>query len=193
MNVPKAIVPETDRVKYLPGISIILGAFLSGTTCLHTIMVYADISSGCMNSLSLIAIPVFLDTTSSATQLYHQWARMYHYGHQVLPAMALTTGFSYAYFSWRRRSAKRGWAVYTIAGIVTVLMIPFTLIFMVPTNDELFALEASTQKGVSAPGGLERAVGLVRTWSRLHLARCLFPLAGALIGMMAQISETRAV
>ena len=34
--------------------------------------------------LSLVAVPVFLDTDTQADHLVQQWARLYHYGHQLI-------------------------------------------------------------------------------------------------------------
>ena len=138
-------------------------------------------STGAMTSLSVVAIPVFLDTTTHASQLYHEWARMYHYGHQILPGLAITTLMLYSYAALRNRAKKRPWAAYALAGVVTVSMIPFTWIFMVATNDTLFRLEA--EGATSVAEGIEKAQELVKLWGWLHLARCLFPLAGAVLGL----------
>lgn len=136
-------------------------------------------------SLSLIAIPVLLDTTTQAPQLFHQWVRMYHYGHQVLPTMAVATFSLYSYTSIRRRSAKKSWGVFALAGVTTLAMLPFTWLFMVPTNNELFRLEEVSKV---EPSGLEVAEAkmLVMRWGWLHFARSLLPLAGALLGSLAR-------
>ena len=132
-------------------------------------------------SLSLMAVPVLLDTTSDPAQLYHQWARMYHYGHQVLPTMAVATLSLYGYSAWTQRRAKRSWGGLALAGLTTVAMLPFTWLVMVPTNNRLFALEAAG-KGSGSVGSIEEAAGLVVKWSWMHLARSLFPLIGGVIG-----------
>ena len=58
-------------------------------------------------SLSLMAIPVLLDTTTQAPQFFHQWVRMYHYGHQVLPTIAISTFLLYNYTASKKYSAKK--------------------------------------------------------------------------------------
>ncbi|KAF2234846.1 DUF1772-domain-containing protein [Viridothelium virens] len=147
--------------------AVVTGAFLSGT----------------MMSLSLVAVPVLLDTTTEASQLFSQWARMYHYGHRVLPAMAICTLVLYGYTCIGRRSARRTWGLFALAGLTTVSMIPFTWIFMVPTNDRLFGLEAAS-KVEPLVSELSQAQELVVKWTRLHLMRSLFPLAGAILGAL---------
>ena len=138
-------------------------------------------------SLSLIAIPVFLDTTTASPQLFHQWVRMYHYGHQVLPTMAVGTFLLYSYNALKalrnrqKKPSKKGWGIFALAGITTISMLPFTWIFMVPTNSELFRLE-EVSKGQPGVMGIKGGKELVVKWAWLHVARSLLPLAGAVVG-----------
>jgi len=136
-----------------------------------------------MTSLSLIAVPVFLDSIPSAPQLFHTWARMYYYGHQALPTMAVGTLGLWTYTVVKRRSAKKPWRTFALAGAITVLMLPFTWLVMVPTNNELFRLEAAGSEIGSVTFGDARA--LVVSWAWMHLARSVFPLAGAILGAVA--------
>jgi hypothetical protein len=112
---------------------------------------------------------------------------MYHYGHQVLPGMAVTTLMLYGYIAMKKRAGKRPWTIFAVAGAVTVAMLPFTWIFMVPTNNMLFDLEAKSKSGVVT--GIAEAQSLVRKWSLLHLARSIFPLAGAASGLSAILGD----
>lgn len=146
-----------------------------------------------MTSLSLIAVPVFLDTTEHPPQLLHQWARMYSYGHKALPTMSVGVCILHLYMaaSKKRRVAqgrRRGGRVLSaLAGVSTVLMLPFTWFFMVPTNNELFRLEALSR--MEPPGVLDVGVagvkGMIGHWAQLHAIRCLFPLAGAILGIFS--------
>ena len=134
-------------------------------------------------SLSLVAVPVLLDTTTQAPQLFNQWARMYHYGHQVLPTMAIGTFLLYSYTSARKCSAKKPWGYFLVAGVTTMSILPFTWIFMVPTNNELFRLE-EVSKAEPSVRAIAGAKELVVHWSWLHFARSLLPLGGAIMGMI---------
>ncbi|KAH6635111.1 hypothetical protein B0J18DRAFT_38464 [Chaetomium sp. MPI-SDFR-AT-0129] len=158
--------------------------------------------SGAMASLSLIAVPVLLDTTPTPALLLQQWVRMYHYGHRVLPAMAIGTFglYTYAAISGARgrdrgRSEKRGWALALAAGLTTVAMLPFTWLCMVPTNDELFRLAEQSRK-LSQNGpesadivSLGEVQELVSSWSGLHLVRSGLPFVGVVLGAIAKIWE----
>ncbi|KUI68499.1 Noranthrone monooxygenase [Cytospora mali] len=146
-----------------------------------TALVTGSFLSGAMMSLSLIAVPVFLDTTKHAPQLFHQWARMYNYGHQALPTMAVGTCFLYLYTASKRSGAKGHRALAMLAGLTTVIMLPFTWFVMMPTNDELFKLEALSRTEPEVMG-LAGARELVVRWAQMHFVRCLFPLAGAILG-----------
>ena len=139
-------------------------------------------------SLSFMAVPVLLDTTTQAPQLFRQWVRMYHYGHQMLPTLAVGTFLLYSYTSFQKSKTRRAWGVFALAGVTTISMLPFTWLFMVPTNNELFRLErlSSTEPLVK---GIEEAKLLVARWSGLHLARSLLPLTGAIIGTVAQLGS----
>lgn len=138
-------------------------------------------------SLSLIAVPVLLDTTTNASQLFTQWTRLYHYGHQVMPTAAVGTFLLYSYISIiKQRSANnnnnnKSWGVFLLAGLTTLSIVPYTWIFMLPTNNELFRLEG-VSKVDPLVRGVEEAKELVVKWSWLHFTRSLLPLVGAVIG-----------
>ncbi|KAK8076006.1 hypothetical protein PG994_003278 [Apiospora phragmitis] len=150
--------------------------------------------AGAMASLSLVAVPVFLDTTRAADQLYIQWARLYHHGHLLLPVIAVTTLFLYAHIGLvKRRLGRQYWRPWLVAGLVTVLMVPFTWVVMTPTNNTLFRLESEARAGglLASSGGLDEAQELVKTWSFMHLSRTMFPLVGAVLGALATINRFR--
>ena len=44
---------------------------------------------GAMMGLSLITIPLFLDTNTQSAHMLTQWVRLYHYGHLYMPSMAI--------------------------------------------------------------------------------------------------------
>lgn len=135
-------------------------------------------------SLSFIAIPVLLDTTMDAPLLFSQWRRMYHYGHQTMPVLAVGTFLLYAFTCvnrcWGRR---KPWGVFALAAVTTVSIIPFTWICMANTNNELFRLEAASKTQPLVMGVVDGRE-LLKTWSRLHFMRSLLPLSGAVLGTL---------
>ncbi|KAF2723088.1 DUF1772-domain-containing protein [Polychaeton citri CBS 116435] len=143
--------------------------------------------SGAMMSLCFVAVPVILDTATETSQLLGQWSRMYHYGHQIMPTIAVCTLLLHGYTSLRKNATKRPWALFALAGLTTVSIAPFTWIFMAPTNNELFRLE---EESLATPLGLEDsgARALVVKWTWLHFTRSLLPLAGTVFGTVATFS-----
>ncbi|ORX99966.1 hypothetical protein BCR34DRAFT_494993 [Clohesyomyces aquaticus] len=168
----------------IPVAAIITGSFLSGA----------------MLSISLITVPLLLDTNTSSAHMVVQWVRLYHYGHILLPSLSVTTCLFYIYTARSKQNSSSiahqlFWNRYTRAGLVTVLMIPFTLMVMVPTNNTLFRL--NEQMKASGGGGdgianLESVQDLVRVWTKMHIGRSLFPLLGAVLGIRALLEEGRA-
>ncbi|KAI9931198.1 hypothetical protein ASPWEDRAFT_34275 [Aspergillus wentii DTO 134E9] len=154
---------------------------MSATSAQATAIVAGSFLSGAMMSLSLLAVPVLLDSTTEASQLFFQWTRMYHYGHQALPTMAVGTFLLYSYTCIKRRSEKKSWTVFALAASMTLSMLPFTWLCMEPTNSELFRLEEVSRDGV-VEMGMSGARALVVKWSLLHFVRSLFPLGGAVLG-----------
>lgn len=107
-----------------------------------------------MTALSLMAVPVLLETTTSPTQLFHQWTTMYGYGHRVLPGLAIVTALLYIRAAMRlHREQSPLWMRCTLASVCTVCIIPFTLIFMADTNDTLFWMHRQAEAGLD--GGLD--------------------------------------
>jgi len=60
--------------------------------------------------------------------------------------------------------------------------VPYTWIVMQGTNNALFHAEARSKNGNEGSWG--EAEGLVKAWNLLNAVRALFPLAGAVLGML---------
>lgn len=126
--------------------------------------------------LSIIAIPVLLDTSTSSNQLLDQFVSLYNYGHKIMPALSIGTSAMYIFVASKKQTAGLPWSINALAAATTIAMVPFTLIFMVPTNNALFALHASSE------ASFDEVRGISVRWQWLHIARSLFPLAGAVVG-----------
>lgn len=135
-------------------------------------------------SLSMLAVPVFLSTTTSPPQLLREWAHMYSLGHQVLPSISVATMGLHFYtaISQKQKAKQPRWKAFAIAGLTTVLMLPFTWFVMTPSNAKLFALEEGARTGTVA-ASWEEVRGLVAWWRLLHIGRSCFPLVGSLVGL----------
>lgn len=94
----------------------------------------------------------------------------------AMPKIAITTALSYTYAAYGTRGQSTSKIYLAAAGLV-VSIIPFTILFMSPTNTAL--LDA-------AKGATSLSVGqvsdLITKWGYLNLARSLLPLTGGLLG-----------
>jgi hypothetical protein len=182
----------------IPATAVITGAFLSGTQPYYSAPIISlplTLFTGAMLSICLLSIPILLDTNTNANHLIVQWVRLYHYGHLLLPSLSVATCSTYLYTAISKRtspklSSSKSWVAYLGAGAATVAIIPFTLAVMVPTNDKLFQLNENIEVAEGqAVATLESVQMLVRTWAKMHFARSLFPLFGAIIGAYGLLDE----
>ncbi|KAL4787747.1 hypothetical protein BJX76DRAFT_354007 [Aspergillus varians] len=154
----------------------------SFTKALHATAVLAgSFLSGSMITISIISMPALLDATTQPSQIFHQWIRMFHYGHRTHTTISALTLTLYACTAWRRSAVNKPWGTMILASVITVLMTPFTWVAMIPTNKTIagFASGSRDAAGVT----IQQARRLITQWSWLHLARSFFPLAGAVVGM----------
>ncbi|KIM92900.1 hypothetical protein OIDMADRAFT_21636 [Oidiodendron maius Zn] len=145
-----------------------------------TAVVAGSFLSGAMMSLSLVAVPVFLDTDTQPSHLLAHFVRLYHYGHRLMPSLAVGTFTLYAISSYKAHAVDEIWLRPLLAGVITLSLVPFTWVTMTPTNYALFDLydQGKAEKKVDF-GQVRR---LVVKWNWLHIVRSLFPLLGAVLG-----------
>ncbi|KAF1957833.1 DUF1772-domain-containing protein [Byssothecium circinans] len=164
--------PNAERPSVgVPATAFLMGAFLSGF----------------MMSLSAITIPVLLDTNTVSKDLLNQWLSLFHYGHTIIPTCAMGVAGLHVLTALRRRAASRQkWRLYAAAAVSTVGIVPFTFIFMSPTNNTLFRLsETSAGTGDS----LKNVRQILIKWTWMHVARALFPLYGAVTSLVGVLQE----
>lgn len=137
--------------------------------------------------LSVLAIRGLLDETSSpvaARALAEQWAGIYHRGKVLGPGAAVLSLLGYGFLAYQRRvvEARPGGGRFVVAAALTMAIVPFTKVFMAPTNQALLdAADGTRVLGAAAVREL-----LVR-WKDLNVVRALFPLAGAVVGLFALV------
>lgn len=133
-------------------------------------------------NLFLLTIPVLLETTQQTSQLLHQWSRVFYSGHRKGPAISIATGLIYSLAAWNKHAAGNPWRIFALAGATTVSMVPYTWIFMQSTNNALFRAEARTKS--EQEQSWKEAESLVKAWNRYNAVRALFPLTGAILGLL---------
>lgn len=140
---------------------------------------------GAIMSLYLLTIPVLLETSRTSADLLKQWNLIFGKGHKQGPLISLATGCMHFFVAWRS-----GTLLYAVAGATTIAMVPYTWIFMRNINSSLFAANGWTDAIKETSGG--RIRGLVASWSRYNAVRALFPLSGAIVGVLTLIGEAAA-
>lgn len=126
-----------------------------------------------------------------------QWARTYARGTAVMPLSAILSAAGFFWLSFVTKIPERARG-YLAAGVLTVGIVPFTVVFMAGVNGRLKGLEG--EMGVDATAsvggegekevGLERersAKGLVDWWGVLNLGRAGMLIGGVACGLWATL------
>ncbi|RGP79853.1 hypothetical protein FLONG3_2033 [Fusarium longipes] len=135
-------------------------------------------ASGFIASLSLAGVPAALQlpAPSSATA----WQGLFNRGFALMPKFVVTTTAAYFYAAYTAQKRGHSWKSLVAGAVLTVSIVPFTLIFMESTNELLLKAAAGTLEASQ-----EDVAKLIGRWGVLNLVRSLLPLAGAAVGFSA--------
>lgn len=117
-----------------------------------------------------------------------QWQRIYKLGRAQNPPIAVAVTVSFGYLAWCARPGSSLFrqtplsrtALFSTAALMTVGIIPFTIIFMTSTLDALVKKASATSESSE-----EETLDLLRTWTTLNQLRGFLPLAAVCCGMVA--------
>ncbi|KAF4981234.1 hypothetical protein FZEAL_2922 [Fusarium zealandicum] len=133
-------------------------------------------ASGAIAGLSLVGIPAALSAPSDSAIV---WASIYNHGVSIMPRLAGTTAIAYLYAAYDAYRHDRSWKGFVAGALLTVAIVPYTVVFMSGTNDLLHAAAQGTL------GASQNEVAkLIGRWGALNLARSLFPLIGTVAGFL---------
>ena len=111
---------------------------------------------------------------------------MYVRGKTQNPPIAAVVAGSFSYLAWTLRSVPGNKAgLYGVAAVMTIAIVPWTLLLMNPTNRSLIEKAGAA---VELKGDEEEVQGLLRRWGNLNGIRSLFPLVGGVAGALAVLS-----
>ncbi|KAI1775763.1 hypothetical protein F4818DRAFT_387257 [Hypoxylon cercidicola] len=135
--------------------------------------------SGSLASLSICAIPALLQCGNTAEGLLKGWHLQYSRGLAHIPTTAGIIGLNYIYLAYQHHALGLEWRGYATAAAMNLMMAPFTLTVIRPTNNKLLGAVLGTGKPLS-----ESVVRmLMEKWSKLSAIRVLMPLAGAILAL----------
>jgi hypothetical protein len=132
-------------------------------------------------------MPGLLSAPVSGRLLAQQWQAMFNMGKVAAPTVAVVSVAAYAYTAYDRSKRHLYWTRYAAAGALTLSIIPFTLIFMHPTNQSL--LQIASGGATAAVVNDDSVRALITKWAGLNLIRSLLPLGGAVVGLWALVQE----
>ncbi|KAK6189282.1 ATP-dependent RNA helicase [Pestalotiopsis sp. IQ-011] len=129
-------------------------------------------ASGAGAAISLFTITPILASSAPRDVLLQQWHLAYTLGKSYMPPAAGAIAASYLGAAYYSPSEWRGFAA---AAALTVGIVPFTLLLIMPT---VRALEGMLGDGRDGKEAGEEARRVMRTWSRWNFARAMLPLVG---------------
>jgi hypothetical protein len=153
--------------------------FLSGKTssCCDEELLAHRLKIGTIFGVSMLAIPVALETSKSNTALLEHWRTIYLNGHIKGPTIAMVVGIAMAVISGVKYQDGADAITSAVAAMATAGIIPYTWIVMNRVNGILHSLTAGADSGVID------ARKLVVTWSRVNAVRGVLPLVGGLVSL----------
>ncbi|KAJ6108087.1 DUF1772-domain-containing protein [Penicillium sp. IBT 18751x] len=148
--------------------------------------------AGNISALSSISTPALVKSYREgnipSSTIAKQWRGLYELGKAQNPPIAAAVTLSFGYLAWCvrpgsplfRQTPMSRTALFSTAAILTVGIIPFTVIFMSSTNDALIRKASVTSEAFE-----EDTIESVMTWTTLNQLRGFLPLAGACCGLVA--------
>ncbi|KAH8698788.1 hypothetical protein BGW36DRAFT_448809 [Talaromyces proteolyticus] len=153
--------------------------------------------SGNISVLSMNAIPRLAHSGrehgATLNLVAKQWNSIYDTGKAQNPPIAILITSSFLYLAWATRSggpffrqARSSCArFYFAAALLTLSIVPFTLILMNSTNTALRKLAASSEE--SSRNADVQSASLLERWVTLNGIRGLLPLAGSVVGLIGAL------
>lgn len=129
--------------------------------------------------LSLLGIPGLLSDSIPPQALAKQWEGIYTRGKALGPQMAMASMLGYAYLIYDRRSKGQSYSGYVAAAALSLGIMPYTIIFMMGTNNALLGVASGATKTASESAVRE----LLVRWKGLNLLRSVFPFIGGILGI----------
>lgn len=142
--------------------------------CLFTSGMVAGVSTG----ITMISVP----SIKASSDPLPSWKKLYKIGSKFVPAMILVTS-GVAIKLFLKTDDNRYLAV---AGS-NLVIIPYTLLFMKPTNDALFAIKDNEYK----ENGEDEVRKLIKSWATLQCGRTTLGLLGFAITILIGVKKCK--
>ncbi|RKK75243.1 hypothetical protein BFJ69_g7833 [Fusarium oxysporum] len=146
--------------------------------------------SGNISAASMQGVPAVKDINGkkdlSVPALASVWRGIYERGKTQNPPIALISASAFSYSAWTLGKSVRpnGFSLCVSAAILTAGIVPWTLIMMLGTNNQLIAKAAGSPSTTSS----QELDELLSRWTSYNNIRAIFPLIGGVLGLMALAS-----
>lgn len=119
-------------------------------------------------------VPATEAPETTPNHLNRQWQEIYNRGHLIGIPTAIGGFAAYltaAYFSKAAGGEALNSRLFLAAGVVALSVTPYTLVFMVPTNNALHARGDALSAGREGKGSEEETMAMLRKWVRMSKVR----------------------
>ncbi|KAK0104865.1 hypothetical protein ONS95_005131 [Cadophora gregata] len=151
--------------------------------------------TGVLLSLSYISIPALLSVDLPETHLIDLWRTVYFRGFRLSPPLAVPSGLAcLASAMLSSQVDSRSTSYLLTAALLNLSVVPYTILFVSPTNKKLMAKGAtlakkSTEKNIQNTrddmNSIEETRMLCARWAALNYGRMLLPLGGMVLAWLA--------
>ncbi|KAI0967243.1 hypothetical protein F4678DRAFT_447040 [Xylaria arbuscula] len=139
--------------------------------------------SGGIGALTISTIPAILQSGAPTDGLARAWHTQFTRS-LYIPSTAVVMALNYFYLAYRHRSVGREWRGYASGGVANLLLLPFTLVFIVGINNTLIA--SLKDQNTLSLGAVKH---LIKRWGDLNFYRIFMPLAGAGLGLWNLLAQ----
>ncbi|KAL4786581.1 hypothetical protein BJX76DRAFT_354946 [Aspergillus varians] len=151
--------------------------------------------AGNIASYSLVSVPALQtahsDYKAPLTLIVKQWRALYDRGHAQNPPIAVVAASAFAYLAWSVHKSvavaalapRNAVALYSAAAALTVGIVPWTFATMIKTNEVL--QRRAGEDWIPDEESSEEVEECLGRWRVLNGIRGVFPLVGALVGVLA--------
>jgi hypothetical protein len=146
-------------------------------------------AAGLSFSASAWVVPRILESPSPL--LLRQWKHAFEAGKATMPPLSAVCTLCFGYLAYKARNLPDAlsykWKMYVVSGLLTIGIVPWTIVVMAPTNKKLLdkAEETSSlaidDKIVEVGLGGESAHQLVDKWATLNLGRSIMLAVAAVL------------
>ncbi|CAO2653352.1 Nn.00g027630.m01.CDS01 [Neocucurbitaria sp. VM-36] len=149
-------------------------------------------------SLSFVAVPAVMK--APAPLAANQWYTVLTHGGAIGRPLAILSAIATGYVAYHQDPSSTPFKLNIAATVLLPSIVPFTLAFIVPTNNKLIAkkdeLASASLDDKAAEAGVaqdETVHALIDRWATLNLARAVLVGAGALCAVLAAVNKREVV